>query len=241
MNNDYDLDGGKCHDKPHHGCGHHDCKTECYPMMFPGMVCCKEGRPGPAGPAGGQGPQGLPGPAGPKGDKGDTGSQGEPGTEAVLRFTNVYSDVKQILGPVGSGNEIVKFDKVNTLSSNADFDLTNANTTGEVLVLKSGIYQISWTSQAKVEPPIPVPVPSWALGLYLNGVSIGGSVFTGFTQAPDDDVVHASGNVQYQISQGQSLTLRNVSSNNIDLDPSVVGIPTPVTIANICIFSLRNQ
>jgi hypothetical protein len=206
-----------------------------------------------------QGPQGLPGIQGPIGSQGSTGSQGIqgnvgpqglqgiqglPGKDCdnhcmcVERYANVFASNAQTIGSYSSASDTVLFDKKNAVSS-GDFDLTLMGTTGDIVFLKHGIYEVSWNLQGRLTPPISPPVPSWSFGFWLNGVLVPGSIYSGFTQAPDDDACHSSAMVMIELQVGDKLRLKNTSISSVDLTPAINGSVFPITIASINIECLK--
>lgn len=213
--------------------------------------CCEQGPQGPAGLQGPQGIQGVPGaqgamgPTGMQGPQGQQGPKGDPGKDcdcseggACSRYANVYATVAQIVKKFGDPADRVLFDAQNAVSV-GDFDLVAMNTSGDIKFLKHGIYHIQWQLQARITPPVPSPVPSWSFGLYLNGVLVPGSIYSGFTQAPGDDACHSTGDVIIEVKANDMLKLRNTCSSDVNLNPSVTGSVFPITIASVNIECLR--
>ena len=192
----------------------------------------EQGVPGQTGMQGVQGIQGPVGPAGPSGGGGDC--------MCCESFLNIWAQPPQILGPFGSGNDVVLFQNMNALTA-LDFDLSNMGTTGEVIFLKSGVYKLVYGLEAKVSQPIPTPVPSFSFAFWLNGVIVPGSTVSGYTQAPGDDTTHIEAEVIIEITANDSLKLRNTSSNGVDMTPNTVGIIFPVTVASLNINCLKKR
>jgi len=204
-----------------------------------------QGVPGIQGPQGIQGMNGHEGPQGVMGPQGPQGLQGIPGKdcehkkcECCDRYLNVYSSIAQVIGAYSSATDTVVFDKQNIVSV-GDFDLSMTHITGDIKFLKHGIYHISWQLQASITNPMPSPIPSWSFGFWVNGVLVPGSIYSGFTQSPDDDACHSSGEVQIEVMAGDLLRLRNTSISSVDLDPAVNGSIFPITIASINIECLK--
>ncbi len=206
--------------------------------------CCEQGPqgiPGSQGPQGIQGVPGAQGAMGPQGIQGNQGMQGEPGKDcechdrACESYANVYATVPQTISKFGDPVDYVMFNGMNAVSA-GDFDLTNVNALGEIKFLKSGIYNMSWLISAKITPPIPAPVPSWAFGFWINGGVVPGSVFSGFTQAPDDDASHSSGEVIVQVNAGDILKFRNASPSSVDISAAIF----PITIAAVNIKCVKS-
>ena len=214
--------------------------------------CCMQGPQGVPGLQGPQGIQGVPGAQGIPGQMGAQGPQGLQGIPGVCkpedcqgsgsgaceRYINVYALPPQILTAFGGGADAVLFQGTNAMSA-GDFDTSNASSNGSIKFLKAGIYCINWGAEAKVSQPIPLPVPSFSFGLWVNNVIVPGSTLSGYTQAPGDDTLHISGEVIIQMKINDVLILRNASSNNVDLTPNTVGIQFPVTVANLNIHCLK--
>ncbi|MEK7112502.1 MAG: hypothetical protein AAB875_04190 [Patescibacteria group bacterium] len=107
------------------------------------------------------------------------------------------------------------------------------NSTRDIKFLKHGIYHIQWELQARVAPPLPSPVPSWSFGLWLNAALVQGSIFSGYTQSPNDDAAHSNGDVIIEVHANDVLKLRNTCSS--DVNPNITGSVFPITIAAITI------
>lgn len=207
--------------------------------------CCLQG---PQGVPGLQGEQGLQGVPGPQGVPGQTGAQGVQGLQGVCEecdchhrchnWCNVYASPPQILTPFGGGSDSVLFQSQNAVSP-GDFDLSMMGINGEVKFLTSGTYYINWGAEAKVEPPIPSPTPSFSFGLWLNNIIVPGSTLSGYTQAPNDDTLHISGDVTIAVMAGDILKLRNASTLTVDMSPNTIGIQFPVTVASLNIHCLK--
>jgi hypothetical protein len=211
-----------------------------------------QGVNGNDGPMGNQGPKGDQGQMGPQGPQGVNGLQGEQGIQGVPgkdcenrescceRFANLYASVSEIIGPYSSSNDMVLFDKQNAVSV-GDFDLSLMNSSGDIKFLKHGIYYLEWKLQGRVLPPIPDPVPSWSFGFWLNGNLVNGSIYSAWTQSPNDAVIQNGGSVEIEIQANDVIKLRNTSVSIVDLNPSVTGSVFPITIASInirCVKSL---
>lgn len=188
---------------------------------------------GPIGPKGDTGAQGNDGAQGPPGPQGPAGSSGPE------VFFNIYASTAQTVSEYLGADDVVHFDSVNALSSVSDFDLTGINTTGSVIFLKHGIYQIEWVTQARATPPIPNPVPSWSFGIWADATLLPGSVYSGYTQAPGDDPAHCTAILQHEIRAGQVMKMRNASVTSVDLNPNVGGSVFPITIATLVVTMLK--
>lgn len=216
------------------------------------MCCCCYGPQGPQGLPGMQGHQGIQGSMGPQGPQGIDGAQGLQGLQGIPgkccedrrkccceRYCNIYATKLQMVSSYLGVSDTVIFDSVN-LQSAGDFDLSMMGISGEVLFLNSGNYHLSWQIQAKATPPISPPVPSWSFGFWLNGALVPGSISSGYTQSPNDDPAHTTGEVQISVMAGDKLKLRNTSVTPATLDPMVIGTIFPITIASINIECLKD-
>lgn len=215
-------------------------------------TCCAcYGPQGPQGIAGMQGPQGVQGQMGVRGQQGNDGSQGLQGLQGIPGkdcdrhkchcvgiFANLFSNIAQSIGAYSSATNTVLFDKFNAVSA-GDFDLSIMATTGEIIILKHGIYSVLWDLQARITTPIITPVPSWAFAIFLNGVIVPGSNYSGYTQAPGDDPCHSSGLVQIEIQAGDKISIKNTSISGVSLNPSVTGSVFPITIAGVNIDCVK--
>lgn len=211
--------------------------------------CCIQGPQGVPGLQGEQGIQGVPGPQGIMGPQGIQGVQGLQGAAGICEcddnqcrcceaYCNVYANPPQFLSPFGDGSDNVLFQGQNAVSP-GDFDLTQMSVNGGVKFLKAGIYYINYGAEAKVNPPIPDPTPSFSFALWKNGVIVPGSTLSGYTQAPNDDTLHISGEVTIAVGVGDIIQLKNVSALEVNMNPNVIGILFPVTVASLNIHCLK--
>jgi hypothetical protein len=215
--------------------------------------CCLQGPQGVPGLQGAQGIQGVPGPQGIPGQTGAQGVQGLQGDPGVctpeqcqgggagsLPYANIYASTAQIVQPYNPAAmlDAVLLDSQNAVSA-GDFDLSMKNINGDMKFLKHGIYKISWILQARIATPVPVPVPSWSFGLWLNGVLVPGSIYSGFTQAPGDDACHSTSETIFEVKANDILRLRNTSISVVNLNPNVTGSVFPITIASLNIDCLK--
>jgi hypothetical protein len=153
-------------------------------------------------------------------------------------FLNVFGLPPQQLTAFGAGNDAVKFQANNALTP-LDFDLSTMSVDGSVKFLKAGIYYVSWGVQARVQQPIPLPVPSFSFGVWRNDILIPGSTLSGYTQAPGDDTVHLNGEIIIEVAANDEIKIRNAAAVNVDLDPNTVGIQFPVTVSTLNVFCLK--
>ncbi len=228
-------------------CKDEDHKKDC--------CCCIQGPQGVPGLQGEQGIQGVPGAQGVMGPQGVQGVQGLQGPAGVCNpedchghghdchccesWANIWAIPPQTLGAFGAATDSVLFQFQNEVTA-ADFDLSMMNVNGDVKFLKAGVYRIGYIAEAKVLPPLPSPTPSFAFGMWRNGLLVPGSVISGFTQAPDDDTLQVNGDIIIQISANDVLRLRNASSNSLSMTPNTVGLAFPGFIASLSIFCLKS-
>jgi hypothetical protein len=205
-----------------------------------------QGIPGPTGSDGAQGSQGPQGPQGLMGPQGLQGLQGIPGKDCPEkqqcccdRWANVYASIPQVISAYSNPGDSVLFDKQNSVSV-GNFDLSQMGISGDIKFLKAGIYHIQWQLQARIVPPVPVPVPSWSFGFWVNGVLVPGSIYSGYTQAPGDDACHSTGDVIISVAINDMLRLRNTSVTAVNLNPTITGSVFPITIASINIECLKS-
>jgi hypothetical protein len=206
--------------------------------------CCDQGPQGVPGLQGLQGIQGVPGPQGPiglTGLQGPQGIQGIPGKDATgsasNAYLNVYSTQSQIVGPNSSATNTVTFNSQAAVSS--DFDTSLAPSTGGIKFLTHGIYLLNWIAQANMTPPVPSPVPSFSFALYLDATLLPGSVDSAFTQSPNDDNAHTSGQTIVEVKAGQILTLKNASIVSVTMNPLPSGSVFPIANGSITAVLLK--
>ncbi len=140
--------------------------------------------------------------------------------------------------PYNSPSDYVLFDSQNSLSNVADFDLSQMNVSGDIKYLKKGIYHITWQLQGRIGVLIQ-PVPSWSFGLFLNGVLVPGSIYSGFTSSPNDDAAHSTGDVIIEIKANDLLKLKNTCVSLVNLNPNIAGSVFPITIASLSMECLK--
>lgn len=216
---------------------HRDCPCCCEqgPQGVPGLQG-PQGIQGPAGPQGvpgqmgAQGPQGM---QGPKGDKGDPGKDCD--CSSSVAYLGIYSLQDQTLASLSSP----KLELTSVNSGALDFDISSAATTGEVKVLKHGIYQVCWGLDGKLTPPYPFPVPAWSFALYRNGVSVSGATSGSFSISPDELVVHDSAQIVMEIMAGDVLKVVNTATLSVDAISTLLGSLIPIASARFNMFSLK--
>ncbi|MES2200516.1 MAG: hypothetical protein V4489_10185 [Chlamydiota bacterium] len=196
---------------------------------------CPQGPQGPQGlqgvaGTGIQGLQGIPGPQGAQGIQGQIGPQG-PCCPSIRAVANVYSISNQELA---SGDRVL-FQSANAVTAGS-YDLSLMSTTGEIVLINSGIYEITWSVEGSLTPPFPNPVPGWSLSLYLDGLPVPGGCFSAFTLFPDEATRTAGGTVIIATTPGQSISLRSTSTLPITLTSMIFGSLLPETSASIAII-----
>lgn len=201
--------------------------------------CCScVGPQGPQGIQGQEGPQGLQGPGGSQGPQGVAGPQGLQGIQGVpgmdcdngccdRSYLDVHSHVSQIIASSGAS----MFESVGLDSG--DFNLANANITGEIQALKHGIYTISWSANALLNPPYPFPVPAWGFALYLNGVILPGSTSASCSITPDEIVTNSSGLMLLELNVNDLIKLVNICSLPVNTVSAPFGLIAPIISARI--------
>src|SRR5262249_44335234 len=148
-------------------------------------------------------------PQGPQGTQGPTGPQG-PCCPVTGTYAVVYSLTDQTVMPGGSP----LLELLGPVT--ASFNVSMAPITGEVTVLKSGVYQILWSVDGIVTPPIPSPVPSMSLGIYVNNVLAPSTTGANFAISPDNDCTHTTVSSLVVLNAGDVVKLVNTSTNAIN-------------------------
>lgn len=194
------------------------------------------GSQGPKGDQGNQGPQGPQGIAGQQGIQGLQGIAGE-NCECNTAFLSIYSLEDQTINSIQSAF----MELVNINSSATDFDITLAPTSGEVTILKHGVYDIEWGFDGKLTPPYPFPVPAWALGIYRNGILIPGSVSGSFSITPDDLVVHDSAEFMLEFFAGDVIKLVNIGTMAVNAVATTAGVLFPIASVRLNILKVKSM
>ncbi|MDP1880534.1 MAG: collagen-like protein [Parachlamydiaceae bacterium] len=199
---------------------------------------CPPGPQGPIGPQGApgpQGPQGAQGSIGPQGPRGPAGCMGPQGPAAlfcgILTFTNPYSLLEQCIFP-GSA---IKFEKSGLTTS--DIDTCNAAITGEIIFETEGTYVIAFTVTGRIKEDC--IDGNWSVGIYIDNVLQAGTVVAAVTRH-SKDFESISGHLIAVVKVGQSITLRNTSSNTISLLNNVSGGSRPNSSASLEAFLLTS-
>lgn len=190
------------------------------------------GRDGIQGPSGNDGRQGVPGPQGPIGPKGPVGPKGPSCcSEGISAYANLFSTVNQTIPSTSAA----LFELANEYSPY--FDISNANSTGEILFNQSGIYFISYTVTGHLEDS--TNTAPWSFGLYLDNSLVNGSIFAGSTDVGEDLFSNAGGSVILLAFKGQHLKLKNTSNNSVVLVSDVSGGSASNDSTSITIFQLK--
>jgi len=214
----------------------------------------RPGCPGPQGPIGPQGPAGERGNEGPHGQPGKDGRQGPPGPqgstgpkgatgprgpvcccEGIIVYTNCFSVREQHVNRFGDPADTVTFEHFNATSPLVDINF--ANTTGEITINQSGVYQITYSVTGHLDSFTP-PLLPWSFGLYLDNLLVPGSIAAAFTDTADH-FTSIDNTVTIVVLNGQTLKLRNVSTQNVDLLSKLSGGANPNDSASINIFQLK--
>lgn len=217
------------------------------------------GLTGPQGPAGTQGPsgpqglQGQPGqngqngsegPLGPQGPQGLQGIQGVPGscvecTSAVVsEFAEVYSLMNQSLtaspGLNLSGQTVLL---ENTIFSTANIDVSQAGSSGKIIINKAGWYDVS-TGICGALNPIASPLPCWTLSLFKNGILVPGSTFANQTISPEQKSNEIVADVFVHLNAGDFIELANTSTALLTVAAPTLGTNAPASSAYMKIVLL---
>lgn len=188
-----------------------------------------QGAPGCMGPQGPQGTQGAQGPRGVAGPKGDVGPAAL--FCGILTYSNPYSLLEQC---VPSLNAIkLEVTDINT----PDIDVSNAGTTGEIIINTEGTYVILYSATGKLHEYC--DVGNWSIALYIDGVLQPGSVKASLTNSHKDfDTV--TGHLIASLKVGQKLTLVNSTNLSVQLLSNVSGGSMANTSAALDLFLLTS-
>lgn len=210
------------------------CCTDCICPPGPQGPLGSQGSAGSQGLSGPQGIQGVQGLVGPSGSQGIQGKEGIQGpccnTSVIASVANIYSLLDQSITPGAS----MLFENSNAITV-ADYDVSMTSTTGDITILKSGIYSITWGVEGSLTPPFPNPVPSWAFSLYLDAAPVPGSCFSAFTLFPDEATTTTGGTVIVFVTAGQVLSLKSTSTLPVSVASNIFGSVIPQTSSYITI------
>lgn len=157
------------------------------------------------------------------------GIQGVPGQDCACTtaYLSIFTLTDQTIPSLSSPT----LEQLNITSGSADFDISNAATTGEVKVMNHGVYLLSWAVDGKLTPPYPFPVPAWSFEIYRNGVGIVGTSSAAFSITPDDLVVHDSADAILELFAGDVLKIVNTSTLSVNVVSNPVG--SLITISSV--------
>lgn len=194
-----------------------------------------QGAPGTDGPPGAQGPlgsDGIIGPQGPEGLQGPKGPQGPCCPQPPGVFVSLYSLMDQSIAP--GSNALIEL----TSETTAAFDITMAPLTGEVKVLKSGIYLVNWALDGTLAAPFPTPFPGFTFAFAVNGVPNLSASTGPFSISDIDMETHSSGVSVIHLTAGDVISLLNVSTSTVDTSSTLVGSTIPVSPINLNVVLL---
>ena len=223
-----------------------------------------DGSVGPVGPSGPVGAQGIPGqngiqgqpgqpgqngaqgPMGPQGAQGLQGLQGVPGDCVMCEggdegneFAEVYSQVAQDLLPSLAPNaagSIVLFENLIVASSNIDASL--AASQGKIKINLAGWYDVAAGITGALNP-IPSPLPTFTVSMFLNGVLVPGSTFSNVPLSPAQASNEVTADTYIYCNVGDILTLANTSTNHVFLSAPSLGTNAQTNSAYLKIQLLR--
>lgn len=205
---------------------------------------CPQGPQGPAGAqgsAGAQGPQGLIGIQGLTGPQGAAGPQGAVGPQGpCCPLTSTYADAYSLTDQVLASGDAALLDLFTYMT--AGIDLSMAPITGEITILKHGIYQVQWAADSILTPPIPAPVPSLSMAIYKNNIPVLSSTGANFQISPDSDCTHTTVSSLIELNVGDVIKLVNTSAGSLTL---VSTLPPgssiiPIVSAQINLFLIQS-
>jgi len=136
-------------------------------------------------------------------------------------YLNMYSLLAQPLASAAAA----LFEAVGVDSG--DFDVSQANISGEVKIMKKGVYVINWGANAALQT-LAFPVPAWGFALYLNGAAVPGSGAGACSITPDEVVTHTSGLTLLELQVGDLLKLVNISNQAVATISAPVGLIQPI-------------
>lgn len=97
----------------------------------------------------------------------------------------------------------------------ASFDISMAPITGEITVLKNGVYQLLWSVDAIITPPLASPVPAMSFGIAVNNTIISSTTGANFAISPDDVCTHTTVSSLVVLNVGDVVKLVNTSTNSV--------------------------
>jgi hypothetical protein len=126
-------------------------------------------------------------------------------------YVNVYSLTDQTL--LSGASPVMEL----VVATTPAFDITMAPITGEIMVLKKGVYQLLWSVDAIVTPPLSAPVPAMSFGIAVNNVIISSTTGANFAISPDDVCTHTTVSSLVVLNIGDIVKLVNTSTNTVSL------------------------
>lgn len=215
--------------------------------------CCpgKQGEQGVPGAQGLQGIQGIPGQDGAQGIQGSQGLQGVQGIPGDCvncksechcpepEFAEVYSIITQDLAAspgVNMPGQVVTLE--NTIFATSNIDVTQAGTTGKIIVNRAGWYDV-YTGLCGSLNPISSPLPVWTLSLFKNGAIVPGSTFANMTLSPEQKANEIVADVFVHCNIGDVLELANTSVSNVVLTAPSLGTNAQTNSAYLKLILLK--
>lgn len=177
----------------------------------------KDGVDGQQGPQGIEGPQGIPGTC--VNCYPDHGHCDCPKPE----YADLYSQQAQELiaspGPNQAGG-VVLF--ASSTVATANIDISQAMTTGKVIINRAGWYDVS-TGVCGTLNPVSSPLLAWTMSLFQNGNIVPGSTAANMTLSPEQKANEIFADVFIHCNVGDVLTLANTSTSTLLISSPTLG------------------
>lgn len=154
-------------------------------------------------------------------------------------FAEVFSTLTQTLAASPGPNlpgQIVLLE--NTIFSTSDIDVSQAASTGKVVVNKAGWYDV-YTGLCGSLNPISSPLPVWTLSLFKNGVIVPGSTFANMTLSPEQKANEIVADVFVHFDKGDVLELANTSNAVVVLQAPTLGTNAQTNSAYLKLILLQ--
>jgi len=136
-------------------------------------------------------------------------------------YLNLYSLIAQPLASAAPALfEVIGVDS-------GDFDVSQANISGEIKIMKKGVYVINWGANAALQT-LAFPVPAWGFALYLNWCYCSRFCAGACSITPDEVVTHTSGLTLLELQVGDLLKLVNISNQPVATISAPVGLLQPI-------------
>ncbi len=158
-----------------------------------------------------------------------------------IEFAEVYSSKAQTLGAspgINMPGQTVVME--NTIMSTSGIDVTNAATTGQIIVKVAGWYDVTLGVTGSLNP-IPSPLPCWTVSLFQNGALVPGSTFANLPLSPEQHANESVSDVFIHCNAGDVLTLANTSSATLFTTSPTVGTNAVVNSATFKIILLKED